>query len=463
MNKVSLQGFNRSQLGAYFHKCLQDADACKRADEFLAESHTLQDLCKIPFYASIIACLLQFSATEIPQTRTGLLKSYLKYLLLNHIDTRTSWDQPLDILPGDFHCLQHLKSFPVYENLVKVSKLAFITLQNSRTVFGTEELNQVQISTVSECMGLVSSTNMHITQLGDGNKHVMQKVQFVHSVVHQFLAALHLTTIDLEEQTKNMMSFIKANPPLFSPAFLAGIVSGNSNEQAYFASLHALLVGTAAQQLNPSSAQERLLLLLHCVFESQTSAMVEVITKNLNLDIQLSAGVKIELSGLEVAMDETDFAAVGYFLAKLMSKLPSTIPAMVVLNSSDLNDTNVSAVNYHYCKDLPSCKLIWGLKDNQLSNKDELVCFRTPTLVWYDMIPATVESCKIFLCDPLKHLLESLSRKCKAEQAILLSLHTDDLHMGAAIIGQHTQSTPTLTTTPIVWKELHDFTESSKS
>ena len=185
-------------------------------------------------------------------------------------------------------------------------------------------------------------------------------------------------------------------------------------------------------------------------------------TKNLNLDKQLSAGVKIELSGMEVAMDETDFAAVGYFLAKLMSKLPSTIPAMVVLNSSDLNDTNVSAVNYHYCKDFPSCKLMWGLKDNQFSNKDELVCFRTPTLVWYDMIPATVESYKIFLCDPLKHLLESLSRKCKAEQAILLSLHTDNLHMGAAIIGQHTQSTPTLTTTPIVWKELHDFTESTK-
>ena len=462
VKKVSLQGFNRSQLGAYFHKCLQDADACKKADKSLAESHTLQDLCKIPFYASIIACLLQFSATEIPQTRTGLLKSYLKYLLLNHIDTRTSWDQPLDLLPGDFHCLQHLKSFPVYENLVKVCKLAFITLQSSRTVFGTEELNQVEISKVSECMGLVSSTNMHITQLGDGNKHVMQKVQFVHSVVHQFLAALHLTTIDLEEQTKNIMSFIKANPPLFSPAFLAGIVSGNSNEQAYFASLHALLVGTAAQQLNPSSAQERLLLLLHCVFESQTSAMVEVMTKNLNLDKQLSAGVKIELSGMEVAMDETDFAAVGYFLAKLMSKLPSTIPAMVVLNSSDLNDTNVSAVNYHYCKDFPSCKLMWGLKDNQFSNKDELVCFRTPTLVWYDMIPATVESYKIFLCDPLKHLLESLSRKCKAEQAILLSLHTDDLHMGAAIMGQDTQSTPTLTTTPIVWKELHDFIESSK-
>ena len=456
VNKVSLQGFNRSQLGTYFHKCLQDADACKRADEFLAENHALQDVCKIPFYASIIACLLQFSATEMPHTRTGLLKSYLKYLLLNHIDTRTSWDQPLDLLPGDFHCLQHLKSFPVYENLVKVCKLAFITLQSSRTIFGTEELNQVKISKVSECMGLVSSTNMHITQLGGGSKHVTQKVQFVHSVVHQFLAALHLTTIDLKEQTKNMMSFIEVNPPLFSPAFLAGIVSGNSNEQAYFVSLHALLVGTATQQLSPSSAQERLLLLLHCVFESHSSAMVKVITKSLDFNKQPSVGVKIELSGLEVAMDETDFAAVGFFLAKLMSELPSTIPAMVVLNSGDLNDANVSAVSYHYCKDLPSCKFVLGLKDNQVSNKAERVCFHTPTLVWYDMTPATVGSKKLFLCDPLKQLLETLSRKCKAEQAVLLSLHTD-LHSGAAIIGQNTRPTLIPTSAPVFWKELHNI------
>ena len=463
VHKVTLQGFSRSHVGTYFQKCLQeDPNARKRAHELISESHTLVDLCKVPFYAHIIACLLQFSTDDIPETRTGLLKSYFKFLLLNHIDARSSWDQPLDILPRDFHCLEHLQPFPVYDSIKKLCKLAFITLQNAKTVFGTEELNLAEISRVSECMGLVLSTSVHITQVGSGSEHVLQKAQFVHSVMHQFLAALYLTSVDIEEQSKSMLSLIEALPPLFSPAFLAGIVTAGDNNEACLTSLCTQLMTAYRHSVKHSShsdTQERLLLLLECVFESQSSSIVKDIARGLSLDKEPNVGLKFDLSGSGFNMDETDFAAVGYFLSKLMSCLPA-IPALIQVNSSDLNEADINVITRHYGKD-PQCKLLLALTEDRVIHCSTFMpqpVFHTPTVVWYNLTSSASQTASMTIDSSLKQVLQALSNDCKPTHVLLLSLNTDP-HTNIAIIQQQTRESTNATSSlpPIFWKELQDF------
>ena len=191
--RIEILGFSKEEQMKYISQSLKDSRDKIQLGQYL-QSHPIIDyLCYIPLYLAILLYLFQQNC--LPKTLTEMNELFI-------INTIYRWlKMHKKSPPGE---VKKIKDFPAEINkfIEKLSQLALKGLQKNQLVFSLEEVKE-------ECSELYKDPNrygllqavQHYSQKGAGD---ITSVNFLHFTMQEYLAALHVSTLSIVEQSSLM-------------------------------------------------------------------------------------------------------------------------------------------------------------------------------------------------------------------------------------------------------------------
>ena len=277
---IVLAGFNRDSLIKFLDNRL-GADSEQKAillKEYKV-SPAVEGLCCHPVNAAIMSYVIHFvSADAIPTTQTMLHDSLVKHFLIRHFKSRVKSKNPcaIDSLLDD-KCLPH----EICQPFRRLCSLAYISVTELKQLFTDEDLEQAGIH---DGLGLLN-TRPTITMSGSRQYH-----SFYHDTVQEFLAAVHLSTMEENEQVTAVELFLGNNLVRSQVLpFYAGLTLF-SNDKTFKVISESL--SQAADSFNvlqevfggSTVVRQRAMAFIKCLFESQNESMMKLRETDLPLD-----------------------------------------------------------------------------------------------------------------------------------------------------------------------------------
>ena len=272
----------------------------------LEKNTSLLSFClTVPINVAILISLFFLFQSGLPNTQTELFKCLVLNLLLHNLKSR--WKLGITSLKS-FAALPDLPA----ESFKSICELAFNGIMNSKTVFlrsDVPSLQQQQALPVSTLSLMDISPRMEWYG-------IEEELTFIHTTLQEFLAAVHLTTLENEEQVRIVQEIVNSESSYQKSVlqFYVGQV-GLDNSDVSTAILQMCCVALNEHGLSHDPENFSLspfMTFVNCVFEAQSGQLCQKLTQH---KYCFSSGeFDIELPFNSTHFNTTDFSRLGYFI-----------------------------------------------------------------------------------------------------------------------------------------------------
>ena len=281
-SRIIMSGFSRENLD----KLLENhPGATSEEREMLVEQFKinprLEGLCSHPINASIMTFLAHFLKKSTPTSQTDLFKPLICNFLLRHMskhfDTPSSSCMIQSLV--DDGCIPS----EIRKPFGSMCSLAYFALYNNKRLFTKEELDHADLN---DTLGLLQVRST-VTMFGSKRFY-----SFSHMSIQEFLAAIHLARMEVDQQLNEVEKIINKFPRSQILSFYAGL-TGLKNKKVFkilSKSLEKAKDGqTAIENLIATNGkgdpQQEALLFLTCLFESKNESLWKLPESDLHENI----------------------------------------------------------------------------------------------------------------------------------------------------------------------------------
>ena len=342
------------------------------------ESNTsLQAFClTVPINVAILISLFFLFQSGLPNTQTELFKCLVLNLLLQNLQLR--WKLGITSLKS----FAQLPELPA-ESFRSICEIAFDGAMNEKSVFLRSDIPslQKQHSLSLSTFGLME-ISPQIEWYG-----VEEELTFLHTTLQEFLAAVHLTTLENKEQAR-IAKMIVNSESWHQKSILQFYVGLTGFKNCFNAILER-----CCTTLNPMGLYNRgesglssLVTFVNCIFEAQSGHLCQKVTHNRHfLNRFKSKDFDICLSFSHTRFNTSDFSHFGYFIGwfcqqktcelKFDSCYITSQQFEVFVNQVKQvwnNDLHRPSLSLHY-SDLPEPKVPAELRYEQLRSICQLI------------------------------------------------------------------------------------------
>ena len=331
-SKIVIDGFTYQTLNEFLDSAVP-SDRFEEAKLVVEKSPQLQTLCTLPINAVIVSFLIQCYKDEIPVTQTKLFNLLFCHICIRHIQLRER-DKPIKIkhvpdnLPSDLR-----KPFD------KLCLLAFTALREKKKVFSSDDLQDK----IEDKLGILQ---LHQTFTMYG---LEEYYSFPHLALQQFLAAIHLSQLQIVEQKNFVQKLIKVDPLDELLAFHAGLTSDeictfvvehlNCNISLDDDSVASKLVENPTESNDP---RRKTLALFKCLYECQNESLLGMVQLQIET-ISRDPGIDLRyvISFWNMWLSPIECLAIGYFVRYKSITLPERRSLSLNLGHCSISDTSV--------------------------------------------------------------------------------------------------------------------------
>ena len=294
--RVEVIGFTKSQIIEYVETYPFNgsdkviSDMVSKLKLYLDQHPNILHMCYLPVHAAMICFLFSQLEGNIPHTETQIYEQFTISTLLRQKTRKEEQQQ-----------LKSLKDLFGEEELQfrSICKLAFDMIMNFQQVVSQSD-TQVSLSdATSSVLGLltVEHTSRHY-----GLEHLYT---FHHLTFQEFLAAFHITGLEVQEQKDLIDNKLKNNKLKNVWKFYCGLIKDNINKQFLEDIVH--IIG-----FYEDKDDSKLIYKVQCAFESQLVELCDYVVGNGSLYFAY------------IRITPSDFTALGYVIStasKQVSKL----------------------------------------------------------------------------------------------------------------------------------------------
>ena len=279
----------------------------------LEKNTSLQSFClTVPINVAILISLFFLFKSGLPDTQTQLFKCLVLNLLLHNLQLR--WKLSITSLKS----FAALPDSPA-ESFRSICEIAFNGVMNTKTVFLGSDVPSLQNERA------LSASTLGLMEISPRMEWygVEEELTFLHTTLQEFLAAVHLTTLENEEQVRIVQVIVNSESSYRKSIlqFYVGQV-GLDNSEVFSAMLQKCRV--TLNSLGPSSFNHGesglspFVTFVNCVFEAQSGQLCQELTQNKNLSIskEFDLCLTFELTHFNTA----DFSRLGYFIGWFCKK-----------------------------------------------------------------------------------------------------------------------------------------------
>ncbi|KAL1255713.1 hypothetical protein QQF64_013774 [Cirrhinus molitorella] len=384
---TDVRGFSDPQKDEYFRKKINDQSLASKIIVHIKSSRSLYIMCHIPVFCWISATVLErilseAESAEIPKTLTQMFTHFLIFQL------------KLMSLKYDGKCDVDLKQ--ARRNILSIGKLAFQQLEKGNLIFYEEDLRKCGIDVRDASLYSGVCTQIFREEFG---LYLGRVYSFVHLSIQEFLAALYVFLCFFKQI--GFLSMFRSLTDLLKSEVDKALQSENGHLDLFLRFLlglslesnHTLLRGLLKKtrsrshneqeiveyikiKIRENSSSEKSINLFHCLNELNDDSLVQ------EVQIYLSTSGDSQLSGLKLSPSQwsalvfvllnseeklDEFKLSKYFKSEecllrllpvikasrkadlrhcnLMEKSCSALASVLSLNSSNLNELNLSYNN----------------------------------------------------------------------------------------------------------------------
>ena len=296
--QVEILGFTQHQIREYIEKALDgNSTHIQKLVQHIEEHPVIEGYCYIPLHVAILVHVFLTMKGALPTTHHELFCSLVLCCIIREYRTHEPNTNispelsSLDDLPD------HLKS-----KLNNLQVLAYKGVMQNKVVFYLRDLQQSNLPADLSSLGLLQAVE-GLTLFSKSCSY-----NFLHLSVQELLAAYHISQMSSDEQVKELRTSLFWNYRFESVLqYYCGFTKlSNPEVQKLVCSRHC-----RDQRLEES------LPLLHCFYEAQQPSLCQLIDLKFKTDIQLH---------LDVTNNPSDYLAIGYFIASLLSTSTADLP-----------------------------------------------------------------------------------------------------------------------------------------
>ena len=305
--EIWMNGLTRNKVNEIITKSVEGTD--HDPSELIAslESNTsLQAFCStVPINIAILVSLFFLFQSGIPNTQTDLFKCLVLNLLLHNLQLR--WELGITSLRN----FAELPDLPA-EFFRSICEIAFNGVTKAKTVFIRSDISslQKQHSLSLSTFGLMK-ISPHIEWYG-----VEEELTFLHTTLQEFLAAVHLTTIENKEQARIVKKIV--NSESWHQKSILQFYVGLTG----FKNSFNIILERCCTTLNPMGLYNRdesglssFVTFVNCIFEAQSGHLCHKVTHNRHfLNRFKSNEFDVCLSFSHTRFTTSDFSHLGYFI-----------------------------------------------------------------------------------------------------------------------------------------------------
>ena len=252
---VEVLGFFKQQVEEYINSYEFNSDLKHLTlKKYLQHHPNVHHMCYLPIQTAMICFLFDVCEDTLPNTETGIYTEFTKHTVLRALYRRIA-SRHKTVLS-----LEHLDK-KEKDIVFQICKLAFEMTRSSKQVIQQEEVKAIlKADTIDESLGLIT-VDWKATICGFQNLY-----SFCHLTFQEFLAAYHISRLDVHEQLAIIQSCGPMEHMCMVFKFYCGLVKFEEDcgrfrellEVGKFETLHKL----------------------HCCFESQQPATCDFVVDN---------------------------------------------------------------------------------------------------------------------------------------------------------------------------------------
>ena len=306
--RVEILGFTRHQIREYIEKALNgNSTHIQRLVQHFEKHPVIEGYCYIPLHSAILVHIfLTMNNKPLPTTLHELFCDLVLCCIVREHETH----EPDSILPE----MSSLDDLPddLKSKLSNLRVLAYNGVMQDKIVFYSKDLKEFNLPDDLSSLGLVQAVE------GFTKFSKTRSYNFLHLSVQELLAAYHISLMDTNEQVnvfKTMLVSSRFQPVLRYYSGFTKLVNPEIREFIF------------SYQHGKSNVKE-ILPLLHCFFEAHEPSLCQLVNPNFAGAISVA---------YYYMFDPSDFLAIGYFIASLLSTSNADMPS-VVLRIDDSGD-----------------------------------------------------------------------------------------------------------------------------
>ena len=268
----------------------------------LERNTSLQAFClTVPINIAILVSLFFLFRSGLPTTQTELFECLVLNLLLRNLQSR--WK----LVISSLKTFAALPDSPA-ESFRSICKVAFNGVMDTQTVFFRSDVSKHQVLSTFGLMEIRPRMEWY---------GVEEELTFLHTTLQEFLAAVHLTTLENEEQVRIIKEIVKSKSwhQKSILQFFAGLTRLDNSEVftmllqscTTLDRLSFLYFGEQLQQLSS------FVMLVNCAFEAQSVPMCQKLTLT-HVQFHPSTEFDLPLAFQSTHFDTADFSHLGYFI-----------------------------------------------------------------------------------------------------------------------------------------------------
>lgn len=336
--KIVIEGFSSEKLSMFLNESLGvKSDQRLQLKEKFKINPQVEAICYLPINAVVVAFLAYFisgSGDEFPVTQTGLYKPLISHFLVRHYQTRVTSDE--DLLDNDIEDFTENIPPEIEPTFKLLCKVAYGALVKNKKVFSLKMLDKAKVK-LDDSLGLLQ-VQPKITMFGQERYY-----SFPHLSVQEFLAAMHLSRMESDDQLSSFKELFNSDPLSQVLTFYAGL-TGLEDKSVFnvLTEVHKTpLYSTnifAALSLNPTPANDprrKAIAMFKCVYECQDSSLLDTLEAQLPiLETGRQHGKVVQHYVLDLnllGLLPIDCLAVGYFARLQSLRMPDSARLMVMV------------------------------------------------------------------------------------------------------------------------------------
>ncbi len=303
-SRVEIVGFTQGEVRRYFEEALGDPLAVQNLQGQLKERPVIEASCYLPLNAAIVAHLFMELNHALPTTLHGVFSAVVCGCIRRHLKRKSGKEEEipsLDELPPD-----------VQEDFQSMCTLAYEGSMENKVTFSGQDLRSYGLSAELNVLDL-----MQVVQSFASRKSTLS--HFLHLSVQEVLTAFHISKLSPAEQLRIFNRMF--DNPRFAAVF---------RFYAAFTKLQTEGIKDVVAQIARGIRQERLLNLVHCLYEADDISLCCFVASQLKTELDLS----------HVTLSPLDCLSAGYFLSCIPPN--TTGDFKVNLSYCSLDDYSVS-------------------------------------------------------------------------------------------------------------------------